>query len=261
MNRAIVIAVVALVTGIPEALAQGGVISDSNRKSGFDMMGPEAQGMQRDDTQNPAMLWVRHGEDLWRTPAGQANLSCMSCHQDATTTMKGVAARYPAFDAATARPIDLSGKIQQCRTERQKAPDLARESRGLLGLAAYIGQQSRGMPVAPPDDPRLTPFQQEGEALFTHRMGQLNLSCVGCHTDNWGQRLGGSTIPQGHANGYPIYRLEWQGVGSLQRRLRNCLTGVRAEPFAYGDPALIKLELYLNARGAGLPVETPGVRP
>ena len=49
-----------------------------------------------------------------------------------------------------------------------------------------------------------------------------------------GRRLGGSPIPQAHPTGYPIYRLEWQGLGSLQRRLRDCMTGVRAEPFAWG---------------------------
>lgn len=42
-------------------------------------------------------------------------------------------------------------------------------------------------------------------------------------------------IPQAHPTGYPIYRLEWQSMGSLQRRLRNCMTGVRAEPYAYGS--------------------------
>jgi len=43
-------------------------------------------------------------------------------------------------------------------------------------------------------------------------------------------RRGGSVIPQAHPTGYPLYRLEWQAVGSLQRRLRNCMIGVRAEP-------------------------------
>jgi L-cysteine S-thiosulfotransferase len=254
-------ALAVLLAGSAPALAQSRTLVLEERKSGYEMMGPEAQAMQRDDTQNPGMLWVKHGEELWREPAGPDARSCASCHQDAATSMNGAAARYPAYDTTTAQPIDLAGRIRQCRTDRQKAPEFPRESRALLGLAAYVGQQSRGMPVAPPDDPRLVPFRQEGEALFSRRMGQLNLSCAGCHTDHWGQRLGGSTIPQGHANAYPIYRLEWQGLGSLQRRLRNCLTGVRAEPFAYGDPALINLELYLNARGAGLPVETPGVRP
>jgi L-cysteine S-thiosulfotransferase len=74
-------------------------------------------------------------------------------------------------------------------------------------------------------------------------------------------RLGSSAIPQAHATGYPIYRLEWQAMGSLQRRIRNCMAGVRAEPFAYGAPDMVALELHLASRARGLFVETPAVRP
>src|SRR5256885_16986097 len=45
-----------------------------------------------------------------------------------------------------------------------------------------------------------------------------------------------NVIPQAHPTGYPLYRLEWQNLGSLQRRLRNCLVGIRAEPYDYGAP-------------------------
>ena len=49
--------------------------------------------------------------------------------------------------------------------------------------------------------------------------------------------------------------LEWQALGSLQRRMRNWMSGVRAEPFAYGAQELVALELYLAGRakdaGAG----------
>ena len=68
-------------------------------------------------------------------------------------------------------------------------------------------------------------------------------------------------IPQAHPTGYPLYRLEWQGLGSLQRRLRNCMSGVRAQPYAYGSMELTELELYLASRAAGLRIETPAVRP
>jgi hypothetical protein len=57
------------------------------------------------------------------------------------------------------------------------------------------------------------------------------------------------------------YRLEWQGLGSLQRRLRNCLVGIRAEPYEYGAPELVQLELYLMWRARGMLVEAPAVRP
>jgi sulfur-oxidizing protein SoxA len=131
----------------------------------------------------------------------------------------------------------------------------------LLALSAFVGTQSRGLPVTPPEDARLRPFLEAGRQLYELRQGQLNLSCGQCHDDNWGKRLAGAAIPQAHPNGYPIYRLEWQGMGSLQRRLRNCLIGMRAEHFEYGAPEYVDLELYLAWRGRGLPVETPAVRP
>jgi L-cysteine S-thiosulfotransferase len=230
-------------------------------KSGFETMGPDTQAMQRNDAENPAMLWVREGERLWHERPDGATQTCASCHGDAPASMKGISARYPAYDSSLQRPIDLTGKIQQCRVERQNAAALPRESRQLLSLTAYVGLQSRGDALSPPQDPRLNKNLANGKALFNQRMGQLNLSCAACHTDNWSKKLGGSVIPQGHANGYPLYRLEWQNLGSLQRRIRNCMTGVRAEPFAYGDAAMIDLELYLNARAVGLKSEIPAVRP
>jgi L-cysteine S-thiosulfotransferase len=111
------------------------------------------------------------------------------------------------------------------------------------------------------DKPELRPFRDLGEALFRQREGQLNLSCSQCHDDNWGKRLAGNVIPQAHPTGYPLYRLEWQSIGSLQRRLRNCMTGVRAEPYEYGAPEAVALELYLMTRARGMPIETPAVRP
>jgi sulfur-oxidizing protein SoxA len=175
--------------------------------------------------------------------------------------MKGVAARYPAFDAARRRPIDLEERVNICRAEKQQATPLAFESKELLALAAYIGQQSRGMPIEIVDDARIRPFLQVGREMFTARQGQLNLSCAQCHNDNWGQKLAGAPIPQGHPTGYPLYRLEWQTLGSLQRRLRNCLFGMRAVSYPYGAPEYVNLELYLMWRARGMPVETPAVRP
>jgi L-cysteine S-thiosulfotransferase len=231
------------------------------RRSGFDLMSPETQAMQRDDTANPGMLWVGEGEALWNRKEGGAQRACADCHGDAAQSMRAVAARYPAFSAELGRPIDLQGQVNLCRARRQNATPLRFESQELLALTTYVAHQSRGLPVAALDDERLAPFREAGRRRFLERQGQLNFSCANCHEDNWGKKLAGNIIPQAHPTGYPIYRLEWQGMGSLQRRLRNCLTGVRAEPYAFGAPELIELELYLNWRARGLPIETPGVRP
>jgi len=231
------------------------------RRSGYDFMSAATRAMQDDETSNPATLSVLDGEALWTRKAGEAGKACADCHGDAAASMRGVSARYPAFLPAKGRLIDIEQRINLCRTEQQKAEPLAYDSRELLALSAYVGKQSRGLPIAVVNDDKTGPFINAGQKLYSTRQGQLNLSCRNCHDDNWGQKLAGVPLVQGHPNCYPLYRLEWQSLGSLQRRLRNCLIGMRAEPYAYGAQEYVDLELYLMWRARGMTVETPAVRP
>jgi sulfur-oxidizing protein SoxA len=229
------------------------------RRSGFSFMTPDTQAIQNDDTANPGMLWVLDGETLWKRKVGHAGKACADCHADAS--MKDVAARYPAFDKELGRPVNLEQRINLCRTRKQQATPLAYESRDLLALSAFVARQSRGAAIETGTDPQLPPFIAKGRELFMLRQGQLNLACSNCHDDNWDKRLAGSAITQAHPTGYPLYRLEWQSLGSLQRRLRACISGIRAQTYDYGAPELVELELYLMSRAKGLPIETPAVRP
>jgi L-cysteine S-thiosulfotransferase len=237
-----------------------GDIPLAERRSTYVQMSPDTKAMQDEDLANPAMLWVLDGEALWRAKQGSAARACADCHGEAQQTMKGVAARYPAYDAKRGVPINLEGRINICRTEQQRAPALEYESKDLLALTAFIARQSRGL-VIESSDARLEPFIAAGRADFERRQGQLNLACAHCHNDNWGQKLAGIPLPQGHPTGYPLYRLEWQTLGSLQRRLRNCLIGMRAESYAYGAPEYLALEVFLMWRARGMPMESPAVRP
>jgi sulfur-oxidizing protein SoxA len=244
---------------LPSAIA--GEIAPADRKSGYDFMTPDTKAMQDDDSVNPATLWVLQGQTIWNAKAGAANRACADCHGDAATSMKGVAARHPAYDAARGEPVSLDQRINLCRTERQQANRFNDESRELLAISAFVARQSRGMPVETGADPKLAPFIATGREIFMRRQGQLNLACTHCHDDNWGKRLAGAVIPQGHPTGYPIYRLEWQNLGSLQRRLRSCLVGMRSESYANGSREYVALETYLMSRARGMTMETPAVRP
>lgn len=227
-------------------------------RSGRALLSPALQAMQEDDSQNPGLLWVADGEAAWSL-AEPPSRACADCHPRGQWV--GVAARYPAFDAPLQRPVNLQQRINLCRQRHQGRPPWPPEQRELLALEAFIARASRGLPVAPPQDPRLAPFRLRGAATYRQRFGQLDLSCAHCHDRHVGARLGGSPLPPATSGAYPVYRLEWQSLGGLQRRLRACLTGVRAEPWPYGAIELVELELYLAQRSAGLPMEAPGVRP
>lgn len=239
------------------AVAQGTV---ETRRSGYQDMGPALRQMQDDDTANPGMLFVQLGGQAWSRPAGASGKSCADCH-GAVSSLKGVATRYPAIPPGSDKPVDLEGRLNLCRTSQQQAEPWPAEHRDLLALEALVAHQSRGEPIAPPADPRLAPFRERGAQLYQRRQGQLNLSCAICHDDNAGKQLAGVVIPQAHPTGYPIYRLEWQGLGSLKRRLRNCLVGVRAEAWPFDALSYVELETYLMERARGLKIEAPAVRP
>ena len=229
-------------------------------KSGVEFASAEVRALQQDDFSSPAMLWVTRGEKLWNEPAGASNKSCASCHQDARTSMKGVSARYPKVDPGSARLINAEGRINQCRTQNQQATALRYESDELLALTAYVGHQSRGLPMNVAIDPQNRRNFEHGKSIFYTRIGQMNLACAHCHERSWGRKLLAETISQAHGNAYPAYRLEWQTVGSLHRRLRACFFGVRAERPPAGSQDLLDLELFLAWRSQGLKIETPGVR-
>lgn len=232
-----------------------------SRQSGFAYMAPETQALQEDDSQNPAMLWVKEGEEAWRRLEGSSKKSCENCHGDVKISMRGVAARFPAYSRPLSRVINLQQQLNSCRTLHQKASELPLESQTLIGLESHIALQSRGAPITPPADANVVKARNEGESLFYQRMGQLDLSCHDCHNKLTGRSLAGNLIPQAHPTGYPLYRLEWQSVGGLQRRLRNCMVGVRAEPYVYGSKEMVALEAYLANRAEGMKWEAPAVRP
>jgi sulfur-oxidizing protein SoxA len=228
-------------------------------KSGFEFLTPESQLLQRDSFANPGYLWVDKGRALFDRDSGAP--SCLSCHrQEGTHTLVGAAARYPALDARSGTLINLEGRINQCRIRQQGLPALEYESDALLSLTAYVASLSRGMPYAVSIEGEYRPFFDSGRAYFFRRKGQLNLACNQCHDDNWGKRLRGDLISQGHGNAYPGYRMEWQSFGSLHRRIRDCDIGVRAAPFPPGSLEYTSVELYLAWRAAGLTLETPGIR-
>jgi sulfur-oxidizing protein SoxA len=173
--------------------------------------------------------------------------------------MAGVANQFPKV--LKGKLQTLEGQINQCRTSQQDVSPLSYESKELLALTTFVATQSKGLPIAVQATPQNKKDLQQGEIFFNERMGQLNLSCAQCHQERAGLKLGGSLIPQGHPTAYPIYRIEWQTMGSLQRRLRNCMSGVRAKQFEYGSQEMAQLELFLMWRARGMTLETPGVRP
>ncbi len=175
----------------------------SQLKSGLHYAGKDVQALQADVFANPAQLWLSQGAQAWAQPSAANGKSCANCHGAVATSMKGVATRYPAIDAASGRLFNLEDRINQCTMRHQQAAAIPPESDALLGLSLLVTQASKGMPLRVDIGGAARSHWQAGVALFSQRQGQMNLSCAQCHDQNFGQRLYTDPLSQGQPNGYP----------------------------------------------------------
>lgn len=227
--------------------------------SGYVMADPTTREMQDDDFSNPGFLWVEKAESVWSVAEGTAGKSCADCHGD-VSSLKGAATKYPTTDAETGKFMNVELRINDCRERRMGATPWKYESAILIGMTSLVKLQSRGEPVNVSIDGPNAPWFEKGEDFYYTSRGQLDLACNDCHETLQGQYMRAEKLSQGQSNGFPTYRLKWQGLGSLHRRFRGCNENIRADKLAYGSDEYLALELYVAWRGNGLNIESPSVR-
>jgi sulfur-oxidizing protein SoxA len=213
--------------------------------------------LQSSDDANPISLYVEQGA---RAFEGR----CRTCHG-----LKPLAQAVPQFPKLDARLklINLEDQLVRCRQRDPADQAASLEDPLTLGLSAYLHQEARGLPieVAVASSPKAAQVWQQhlqnGQRLYQTRMGHVNLSCRQCHDDKQGVAMRSLTITPAWTTNFPLYRISWQGMGSIDRRLRACYSGVQAQVPPAADPRLRELELHLKVRAAGKPIEGPAVKP
>ncbi|WP_068415618.1 sulfur oxidation c-type cytochrome SoxA [Labrenzia sp. OB1] len=229
--------------------------------SGWHYRTEETRDLEADSFQNPGMLYVERGEEIWNTVEGDAGKSCASCHEDGAEFLKGIGANYPKWNAGAGKPFNIELQINQCREENMQAKPYKFDAADQKALTTFIKHQSIGMPVELDlTEGDMKSWWDKGEELYYTRTGQLNLSCATCHEDYNGNYIRADHLSQGNVNGFPTYRLKQSAMVSLHNRFRGCIRDTRAAfPAAFSDD-LMALEVYVTWRGSGLGVETPAVR-
>ena len=208
--------------------------------------------MQDDDTANPGMLWVLDGEALWKTQGRRRRQGlrrlpwrCAREHEGRGGALSGL--------RQGARPAGQSGAAHQlCRAEHQQATPLAYESQELLALTAFVAQQSRGMPIATGSRPEACSRSSPKDANCSSSGRASSISPAPIATTT----IGTSTLPAppSRRRTRPAIRSTgWNGNRSA-RCSAACATASPAcapQPYDYGAPELVELELYLMSRARG----------
>jgi len=227
--------------------------------------------LQSANAMNPIGLWIDEGKRKWEK-------DCNSCH--ALEKVVKAVPDFPKLDASR-KLINLEDQISICRqrveattnanansiaTTTASTQSFTNDDNPTLELSTFLNDAARQLAIniAPPTNPLHAIIWKknlaDGERLFKTRLGHMNLSCQQCHDGKVGASMRAQKITAGHPTGFPAYRISWQGLGSIERRIRACYSGVQAQVPAPQDMRLRQLELYLKTRAQGLQLEGPSIR-
>ena len=230
-------------------------------KSGYEFIKPATREMQDDDFDNPGLLSVEQGQDLFNLAQPGAGKSCASCHgEDGARLDTRALARYPVYSEAAADIVTLQQQINRCRVDNSGSKALPGGHQQLVALETFVRHRAQGEAVNVQTDGPMADLLAAGEKLYRTRYGLIDMACYQCHDVYPGQMIRGQMISQGQGNGFPAYRLGTGEITTLDLRIQQCLNLMRAEPFATGSEEIRLLGLYLMSRSNGLPIETPAVR-
>jgi L-cysteine S-thiosulfotransferase len=203
---------------------------------------------------------IDRGKEMFATPFKNGK-SYGDCFPDSGI---GIRQNYPYFDDKTGEVITLELALNRCREANGEEP-YSYVKDEMASLTAYMAFTSRGKPfdIKIPNDPRALAAYQKGEEYFYTRRGQLNFSCASCHVQNPGNHIRTEVLAPalGIVAAMPIYRSEWNGMGTMSRRLVTCNSQVRGVPLTPQDELYRDVEYYLSYMSNGLPISGPGARP
>jgi len=212
---------------------------------------------------NPGMWVVDRAQELWKL-VGPRGAACATCHSEPQKSFAAWAASMPKWEPRLAKVLGVEEFVTR-HARMTTGHDWLMESAENTALAVYLRYLANGSPIQVDiESGDAKQAYERGANLNARKLGQLNFSCLDCHSPDrgalkWirGQWLGEQ---KGQLDHYPTWRTSQQSIWDIRRRFQWCQVAVWADELPpdaneYGD-----LELYLTAKNAGLKLNVPGIR-
>jgi len=228
---------------------------------------------------NPAELLVMRGEELWKTKRGPKNASLEQCDLGlGPGVVKGAYAQLPRYFADADQVMDFEARLVHCMVTLQgfdraavtKSPfsGAGQRATDIEAITAYVVEQSRGMPIAVPQNhPKEKASFERGKYLFYMRAGPYDFACATCHGVD-GQRIRLQDLPnfekpepaQRAFATWPAYRVSQGALRTMQWRLNDCFRQQRWPEPIYISQGTIDLITFLGVKANGGKMASPSIK-
>ncbi|PLY11340.1 MAG: sulfur oxidation c-type cytochrome SoxA [Arcobacter sp.] len=198
------------------------------------------------------------GEALWNTTFtnGKSFATCFETPE--------AAANYPYFDKARNEVVSLTQAVNECLTSNgekawnTKKGDMAK----LQGYMAFSAQEAEKVVDVKIDSQAAADAYERGKEYYYTQRGYLKLNCAECHVYGAGLRVRNEKLSKllGQTTHFPVFRLKWKGLGTLERRMSGCIKDEGQVPPKDTSNEMKELLFFMAYMSNGMKIDGPDIR-
>lgn len=174
------------------------------------------------------------------------------------------AADYPYFDNKRNEIISLTQAVNEClETNGEKAWNTKKgDMANLQGYMAFSAQEEEKTVDVKIDSQAAADAYERGKEYYYTQRGYLKLNCAECHVDGAGKRVRNEKLSQllGHTTHFPVYRLKWKSLGTLERRMSGCIKDQGQVPPKDTSNEMKELIFFMSYMSNGMKIDGPDIR-
>ncbi len=189
----------------------------------------------------------------------EGNKALQACFPDLT-----VGGDYPYFDEKKKEVVSLTGAINKCLTDagQKKWNEKKGKMADFEALISYETMEAEKKVDIKIESAEAAAAYERGKEYYYTQRGYLKLSCANCHVQGAAQRVRNESLSQllGHTTHFPVYRLKWQGLGTLERRMQGCVKDQGQNPPKTNSKEMKELLYFMAYMSNGMSVDGPDIR-
>lgn len=201
---------------------------------------------------------IDKGAKLYETKFANGN-SLQICFPDPT-----IGGDYPMFDQNRKEVVTLTQVVNECLTANgeQKWNEKKGEMADFQAFIANSTKEAEKKVNIKIESAEAEAAYERGKKYYYSQRGYFNLSCATCHVQGAAQRVRNESLSQllGHTTHFPVYRLKWQGLGTLERRMEGCVKDQGQNPPKPSSTEMKELLYFMAYMSNEMPIDGPDIR-
>ncbi|CAI8199837.1 MAG: SoxAX cytochrome complex subunit A [Arcobacter lacus] len=206
----------------------------------------------------PYELNVEDGEALYNKAFANGN-TFAACFPD-----PAIGDKYPHYSEERGQVVTLTQAVNECLTSNGEKAWNTKKGK-MADLQAYLNyatmEEDKVVNVEITSQAAADAYER-GKAYYYTQKGYLNLSCAECHVQGTGQRVRNEKLSPllGSVTHFPVYRLKWQGTGTLERRMSGCVKDQGQVPPKDTSNEMKELLFFMSYMSNGMKIDGPDIR-